>query len=98
MVRAIFVRSLQPGVTVEQFVEAWRPEQKTDARVRTTVSVNSSNDRQVVTLLEFDGAAEDFATIAPTLAHPHALARLEPLVESTDVAAVFVEVVGPDAF
>ncbi len=46
MLRAVFVRTLKPGVTYEQFKEAWVPEDiGGDYPVKTRVSRNISNDR-----------------------------------------------------
>jgi hypothetical protein len=93
MLRAVFVRTLKPGVSYEQFRDAWLPEGTDGSHpVTVTVSRNTANDRQVITLLEVDASPEEFAAISGSLARPDALERLNLIVESTEVAGVFEEV------
>jgi hypothetical protein len=90
MLRAVFVRTLKPGVTDEQFLAAWTPEDVAGYPVRLSVGRGLADDRQVVmTILEFDGTA---AEIRSTLFRPDALDRLREVVESTEVEGLFDEV------
>ncbi len=63
MLRAVFVRTLKPGVTYEQFKEAWVPEGlKGDYPAKARLARNQANDRQVITILELDVTASEFKT------------------------------------
>lgn len=93
MVRAVFVRTLKPEVTYEQFKEAWLPEGLKD-RYPTTARVarNLSDARQVITIIELDVPAEEFRSASASLTHPDSLQRLEKVVESTQLQAVYEDV------
>jgi len=99
MLRAVFVRTLKPGVTYQQFRDAWMPEQ-VDGRypARTSVGRNVGDDRQVITVLEMDVSAEEFAVVAPMLTRPDAVDRLAEIVESTQLEGVYDDVFAPDSF
>jgi hypothetical protein len=99
MLHAVFVRTLRPGVTYEQFRDAWLPE-RVEGRypARTSVGRNVSNDRQVITILELDVAADEFAAVAGSLTRPDAAARLEEIVATTELAGVWEDVFGPASF
>jgi hypothetical protein len=95
MLRAVFVRTLKPGVTYEQFKDAWLPGDA-GARypARASVGRNVSDDRQVITILELDMSLAEFQDARAGLARPDALERLAEIVESTQLEAVYEEVFG----
>ncbi|MDY7101027.1 MAG: hypothetical protein S0880_07550 [Actinomycetota bacterium] len=99
MLRAVFVRTLKPGVTDEQFLATWTPEDMTDDPVRVSVSRDLGDDRPVITILELDGTAAEFAGIRSSLFRPDALERLGGIVERTEAEGLFDEVftAGPAA-
>ncbi len=99
MLRAVFVRTLRPGVTYEQFRDAWVPEGIAGGYpARTSVGRNVANDRQVITILELDVSIEEFGTIADSLTRPDARERLGEIVETTELEGVYHEVFGPPSF
>lgn len=99
MLHAVFVRTLRPGVTYEQFRDAWMPERvEGHYPARTSVGRNVSNDRQVITILELDVAAEDFAAVAGSLTRPDAPGRLADIVATTELEGVYEDVFGPASF
>lgn len=97
MLWAVFARTLKPGVTYEQFKDAWVPETETGYLVRASVGRNVANDRQVITILELEMPLAEFQAARGALARPDALARLAEIVESTELEAVYEEVFGNDA-
>lgn len=48
------------------------------------------NDRRVLTLIRVNGPVEDLPNRLPELVHPDSLARLEKIVESTELESVYV--------
>jgi len=99
MLRAVFVRTLKPGVTYQQFRDAWMPEQVYGRYpAKTSVGRNVGDDRQVITVLEMDVSAEEFTLVAPTLTRPDAVDRLAEIVESTQLEGVYDDVFAPDSF
>jgi hypothetical protein len=98
MLCAVFVRTLKPGVTFEEFRAAWVPEPRGGeypARVR--IGRNVANQRQVITILELDASPESFQGIAKELTRSDALARLSAIVESTELQGIYEDVFSPDA-
>lgn len=99
MLHAVLVRTLRPGVTYEEFRDAWMP-----GRVgghypaRTSIGRSVADDRQVITILELDMTADDFADAAASLTRPDAPERLEEIVASTQLEGVYEEVLGPSTF
>jgi hypothetical protein len=82
VLRAVFARTLKPGVTFEQFMDSWVPEHREGGYpARVTVARNTADDRQVITTLELDMSLEEFAAVRPSLTRPDALARLAEIVE-----------------
>jgi hypothetical protein len=99
MLYAVFVRTLRPGVTYEQFRDAWLPERVDGGYpARTSVGHNVSNARQVITILEVDVPADQFGAVAASLARPDAVERLGEIVETTELEGVYDEVFGPKSF
>lgn len=91
MLRAVYVRTLKPGVTDEQFVESWMPEQHTRSSYPATVTIARSlaDPRQVLSVFDIDVDPSGFADVLPKLVHPDSEARLAAIVESTQVQDVF---------
>jgi hypothetical protein len=99
MLRTVFVRTLKPGVTYEQFRDAWAPERVDgDYPARASISRNVTDERQVITILELDMTMDRFAVIAPSLTRLDALDRVRELVESTELQGIYEEVFGPETF
>jgi len=93
MLRAVFARTLKPGVTYEQFKDAWVPGSiDDDYPAKTSVGRNVANDRQVITILELDMSVEEFGAIAASLTRPDALARLGEIVETTELEGLYEDV------
>ncbi len=93
MLRAVFVRTLKPDVTYQQFKEAWVPEDlHGDYPTRARVARNVTNDRQVITILELDIPVEEFKTASASLTRPDALERLAEIVETTQLEALYEDV------
>jgi hypothetical protein len=93
MLRAVFVRTLKPGVTYDEFKAAWMPEGMTGRYpVKAWLSRNIANDRQVITIFELDVAVGDLTTTVAALVRPDAKDRVAELVESTQLEAVFEDV------
>ncbi len=90
MLRAVFVRTLKPGVTYQQFTEAWVPEGLDgDYPGKVRVARNVANDRQVITILELDIPVTEFKVASASLTRPDALGRLADIVETTQLEALY---------
>ncbi|HLI35743.1 MAG TPA: hypothetical protein VKV80_00150 [Streptosporangiaceae bacterium] len=99
MLRVVFARTLKPGVTYEQFRDAWTPERADgEYPARASISRNVTDERQVITILELDMTMDRFAVIAPSLTRLDALDRVSELVESTELQGIYEEVFGPETF
>jgi len=99
MLHAVFVRTLRPGVTYEQFKDAWLPEHvEGHYPARTSVGRNVSNDRQVITILELDVSSDEFVAVAGSLTRPDAPGRLDEIVATTELEGVYEDVFGPASF
>jgi len=93
MLRAVFVRTLKPEVTYEQFKEAWAPEGlKGNYPAIIRVARNVANDRQVITILELDITAAEFKAVSASLTRPDALERLADIVETTQLEGLYEDV------
>jgi len=93
MLRAVFVRTLRPGVTYEQFKRAWVPE-RIDGRypARASVARNVADDRQVITILELDMSLAEFQDQRASLTRPDALDRLAEIVQTTELEGLYEDV------
>lgn len=91
MLRAIYVRTLNPGVTDEQFVQSWMPPQHTCATYPAAVTVARSvaEPRQVMSIFDVDVEASRFAEAVPELVHPDSEARLAAIVEATQFEGLY---------
>lgn len=91
MIIAAYARTLRPGVSIPQFIEAWRPESDGQYPAHVEIGVDPTNDRRVLTLIRVDGSLEDLQHRLPDLVHPDSLARLDEVVESTELESVYVQ-------
>lgn len=92
MYRAVFVRTLKPGVTDEEFVEAWMPEGLDQATYPAPVTMGRStaDGRQVITVATVDtDDPQQLPDLIARLVHPDSAQRFADLVETTEVEAVF---------
>ncbi|MEV5540920.1 hypothetical protein AB0L13_29125 [Saccharopolyspora shandongensis] len=92
MLRAVFVRTLKAGVTYEQFMEAWVPEDVDDYPAKVSVSRNVADDRQVITILELDMSVAEFEDKRTALTRPDALERLAEIVDTTELTGLYEDV------
>jgi hypothetical protein len=95
MLRAVYVRTLKPGVTDDDSIAAWMPEgtDRADYPARVTVSHSTADERSTVTLLEFEGAPDHVLDALGALVRPDWRDRVAEVVEGTDVETLFVETV-----
>jgi hypothetical protein len=91
MLRATYVRTLKPGITDEQFIDAWMPRGLTldSYPARVTISRSLTEERQIISTFELDMPADRLADALPTLVHPDSAQRLAEIVESTQLEAVY---------
>jgi hypothetical protein len=95
VLRAVFVRTLKPGVTYEQFRDAWLPEDAGGSYPeKISVGRNVDSTRQVITILELDMSREEFEQKRDALTRPDALDRLASIVDTTELAGLYEEVFG----
>ncbi len=96
MLRAVYVRTLKDGVTDDEYIDAWMPEgvAREDYPARVTVSHSTVDERQTVTVFEFDGDSEHVLDALAALVRPDWRDRVAALVDGTDVETIFVETVG----
>ncbi len=90
MIVSVFARTLRPGVTLEEFVQAWAPEGDEPYPAGVEIAVDPSNDRRVLTVIRFDGSMEDLQAAMPRLIHPQSHRRLADVVESTALEGYYV--------
>ena len=95
MLRAVYVRRLKPGVTDDDYVAAWMPEgvDRADYPARVTVSHSTVEERDTVTVFEFDGDPDHVLDALAALVRPDWRDRVAEVVEGTDVETIFVETV-----
>lgn len=91
MIIAAYARTLRPGVTIPQFIEAWRPEGEGDYPAQVEIGVDPTNDRKILTLIRVEGSLEDLQNRLPDLIHPDSQDRLNEVVESTELESVYVQ-------
>ncbi len=97
MLRAVFVRTLKPGVSYEQFCNAWVPETDVPYPAKVSISSNVANERQVITIIELDTTPERFTALRDTLTRPDGAARIAELVESTELEGLYDQVLDDSA-
>jgi hypothetical protein len=89
VVIAVYARTLQPGVSLDDFIAAWMPERDDPYPARLEVAVDPSDDRRVITVVRFDGTLEELRNAMPSLVHPESLDRLAKIVETTELESVY---------
>jgi hypothetical protein len=86
---AVFVRRLRPGKTYDDFIDAWYPDKGFGVPARVTTATNVADAREVLTIgvVDADPSPEALRAVAPQEAVRHD--RLEDVVESTTLRAVY---------
>jgi len=95
MLRAVYVRTVKEGVTDDQYVEAWMPEgtARADYPARVSVSHSTVNERETVTVFEFDGDPDHVLDALGALVRPDWRERVAEVIEGTDVETIYVDTV-----
>ena len=95
MLRAVYVRTLKDGVTDDRYVDAWMPEgvAREDYPARVSVSHSTVEERQTVTVFEFQGDPDHVLDALGALVRPDWRDRVAEVIEGTDVEAIYVETV-----
>lgn len=95
MLRATYVRTLKPGVTDQQFIDAWMPAGVTldSYPARVTIGHSLADERQIMAVFEVDVSSDHLADALPSLVHPQSVERLAQVVESTQLEAVFEDAI-----
>jgi hypothetical protein len=93
MLRAVFARTLKAGVTYEQFLQAWLP-QDLDGGYPAKVSVarDVADERRVITILELDMSMAEFEEKRAALTRPDSLDRLAEIVDTTELQGLYEDV------
>lgn len=93
MLRAIYIRTLNDGVSDDEYIDAWMPEGVTreDYPAKVSVSHSTTHERQTVTVLEFDGDPDHVLDALPGLVRPDWRDRVAQVVGATDIETIFVE-------
>jgi hypothetical protein len=86
---AAYARTLRPGVSLDQFIAAWMPEGDDPYPARWEVAIDPTDDRRVLTLVRFDGTLSRLQDAMPRLVHPESAARLDTVVESTELQSIY---------
>jgi hypothetical protein len=94
LIIAAYARTLRPGVSLDQFIAAWMPEGGDPYPARWEVAVDPTDDRRVLTLVRFDGTLSDLQDAMPRLVHPESPARLDAVVESTELQSLYSTATG----
>lgn len=89
MIVAVFSRVLRPEATLSDLVDAWKPTTGEKYPADVEVAVDPVSDRRVVTIIRFDGSMEQFTEAMPRLVRSDSVERLNDIVESTDLEAVY---------
>lgn len=102
MLRAVYVRTLKEGVTDDDYIAAWMPDDATrDAYpARVQLSHSTVDERETVVTLDFEGDAESSLEALDSLVHPDWRERVAAVTESTrweSVTEVSVEFGHPDS-
>ena len=93
MLRAIYVRKLKDGVSDDDYIAAWMPEgvSREDYPAKVTVSHSTVDERETVTVFEFEGDAENVLDALGDLVRPDWRDRVAEVVEGTSVETIFTE-------
>ena len=95
MLRAVYVRTLKDGVSDDQYIDAWMPEgvSREDYPARVSVSHSTVDERQTVTVFEFEGDPEHVLDALGALVRPDWRDRVAEVIEGTDVETIYVDTV-----
>jgi hypothetical protein len=95
MLRAVYVRTLKDGVSDDQYVDAWMPEgtAREDYPARVSVSHSTVNERETVTVFEFEGDPDHVLDALGALVRPDWRDRVAEVIEGTDVETIYVDTV-----
>jgi hypothetical protein len=93
MLRAVYVRTLKDGVSDDQYIEAWMPEgvSREDYPARVSISHSTVDERQTVTVFEFEGDPEHVLDALGALVRPDWRDRVAEVIEGTDVETIYVD-------
>lgn len=94
MIVAAYARTLRPGVSIDQFIDAWMPEGGGPYPAHWEVAIDPTDDRRVLTLVRFDGTLPELQNAFPRLVHPESAARLDAVVESTELESIYSTAAG----
>jgi hypothetical protein len=92
LIIAVFSRKIRAGVSVDEFVRAWAPDNGEPYPAAVEVAVDPADDRRILTIVRFDGDMAAFQAAMPRLIHPDSHQRLNELVESTELESVYESV------
>lgn len=91
MIAAVFRRRLKPGVTFQQFLEAWGAERGFGVPTRVFNAVRLDDEREVLSVgfvaVDAEGLARGMADAAAQEAVRHD--RIDELLESTELRAMY---------
>lgn len=92
MLRAVYVRTLKPGITDDQYIEAWMPEgaSRDEYPARAVISHSTTNERQTVTTFDLDVEPDDFLDALGALVHPDWRERVAEVIESSELESITV--------
>jgi hypothetical protein len=92
MLRAVYVRTLRDGVTDDQYVQAWMPEgvAREDYPARVSIAHSTVDERETVTVLEFEGDPDHVLDALGALVRPDWRDRVAEVVVSTQVETISV--------
>ena len=93
MLRAVYVRTLKDGITDDQFIDAWMPEglDRDAYKAHVTVSHSTVNERETVTVFEFEGDPDNVLDALGELVRPDWRDRVAEVVEGTTVETIYVD-------
>jgi hypothetical protein len=95
MLRAVYVRTLRDGVSDDEYIDAWMPEgtARQDYPARVSVSHSTVDERQTVTVFEFEGDPDHVLDALGALVRPDWRDRVAAVIEGTDVETIYVDAV-----
>ena len=90
MLRAVYVRTLKEGVTDDDYIAAWMPDDidRDDYPARVSISHSNTNERQTVTTLEFEANPDAPLDAIGPLVHPDWRERVAAVVETTELESI----------
>jgi len=93
VLRAIYVRTLKDGVSDDDYIAAWMPEgvAREDYPAKVTISHSTVNERETVTVFEFEGEPGNVLDELADLVRPDWRDRVAEVVDDTAVETIFTE-------